>query len=517
MNPLDYSAASYVGTQIQTGATITTRRVALVADVVIVGTGPGGLTAAHVLAESGADVVMLEAGSFWPKGSFKRSQSWALRNLVQDNGTRVMMGNTHVPLMSGKGVGGGTLINSAISFRAPDRVLDEWVERSGVDLWSDRDALYTEVELAIGVTTTPEAIAGQNSMVARRGFEQMPGVRHGFMPRSAPGCVGCGTCNTGCPSGGKASSDLNWLPRALRAGARLYANTQVDEILMEGTRAVGVRGFARDPATGKLIAEVEVRADKVILAAGAVNTPQLLLRQSLGDSSGLVGRNLHVHPGSAIVAEFDEEVRIWRGATQGYFAFHPDEPDVLSETFSSSPDTFYAAVGEPGEQAHMLLRRLKHLGGAGCMIRDESSGRIKPGRGDLPPTISYSVSKTDRQKLTLGTQFVADMFFNAGARLVYPLLGGSEWFSDRNTCKRYIRSVENPADYMLYASHPMGTCQLGVDPETSVVRASDGRTHDHEGLYVLDASLHPTALGVNPQMTIMAQCLALSRRIAAAG
>ena len=123
------------------------------------------------------------------------------------------------------------------------------------------------------------------------------------------------------------------------------------------------------------------------------------------------------------MAEFDEEIRIWRGATQGYFAFHPDDPEILSETFSSSPETFYAAVGEPGEPAHMLLRRLKHFAGAGCLIRDRSSGQIRPGRANGTPSISYDLTADDRARLTLGTQFVADMFFNAGARFVYPMLG----------------------------------------------------------------------------------------------
>lgn len=513
-NALDYSAADYVGTQIHTAQVPHGRHLQLEADVVIVGTGPGGLTAAHVLAESGARVVMLEAGSFWPKGSFHRSQARALRDLVQDRGTRVMLGNTHVPLMSGRGVGGGTLINSAISFRAPDGVLDEWMAR-GLDYWADREALYAEVEEAIGVTVTPEAIAGNNSHVVRRGLARMPGVTHGFMPRSAPGCAGCGTCQTGCPSGGKASADLNWLPRALRAGAHVYANTEVEEILCRGARAVGLRGAMRDPQSGDLVASVEVRADRVVLAAGAVNTPLLLLRNGLANSSGLVGRNLHVQPGTAVVAEFDEEIRIWNGATQGYYAFHPEDPEVLVESFSASAETFFAAVGEPGAAAHRLLRRLKHFAGAGSLIRDASTGVIRPVDDGGPPSIRYDLIETDREKLVRGTQFVSTMFFNAGARLVRPLLGGARWFEERNACVNFIEGVRNPADFVLYASHPMGTCQLGEDPRRSVVRPQDGRTHDHEGLYVLDASLHPTALGVNPQMTIMAQCLALARRIVA--
>lgn len=510
MNALDYSAVDYVGTQIHTADTQPPGRIVRHADAVVIGTGPGGLSAARELARGGMKVVMLEAGSFWPRGSFERRQSWALRNLVQDNGPRIMMGNTPVPVVSGRGVGGGTLINSGICFRTPESVLDEWIERHGVGLWEDADRLYAEVETTIGVTVTSPGVAGNNSLVQRRGWQRL-GVRHGFMPRNAPGCVGCGTCQTGCPSGGKASADLNWLPDALRHGALVYADTRADEIVMDGSRAVGVRGTMIGKE-GEARAAVEIHADHVVLAAGAVNTPMMLLRQGLASSSGLVGRNLRVHPGGAIVAQFDEEIRIWSGATQGYYAHHPSEPEILAEAFSASPETFYTGVGEPGQAAHELLRALKHLGGCGFMIRDSSAGTIRR-ITDGPPLITYDVNEEDRRKMTVGAEFVSHMFFAAGATRVRPLLAGSTWFYDFSSCRAWIRSLQDPADYLLYASHPMGTCRIGDDPARSVVRARDGRTHDHEGLYVMDASLFPTALGVNPQMTIMAQSLALARQL----
>ena len=239
MNPLDYGAAAFLGKQIHTAETWGANDIKIDCDAVIVGAGPGGLTTAAILAEHGLDVVVLEGGNFWPKGTFKRQQSWALRNLYQDGGTRVMQGgNAFIPVASGRGVGGGTLVNSGISFRAPDWVLDEWSRDWGLD-YSDRDSLFEEVEAMIGVEYTKPEVAGANSAVAMRGFQKM-GVKHSFMPRNTPGCVGCGTCQTGCPSGGKASADLNWLPRALRKGARIHANCRVETIKMNGNRAVGV-------------------------------------------------------------------------------------------------------------------------------------------------------------------------------------------------------------------------------------------------------------------------------------
>lgn len=517
--PLDYSAAEQVGRLIQTADTLAPAEgtVRLDADAVIVGAGPGGLVTASVLAEQGLRVIVLEAGRFWPRGSFTRKQSWALDNLFQDRGQRVMTGNAIISLQSGRGVGGGTLVNSGISFRAPDRVLDEWVREHGAAHWEagSREALYAEVEATIGAAATRVAVAGVNSFIARRGFEAL-GVESAFMPRNTPGCVGCGTCQTGCPSGGKASADLNWLPRALRHGARLYADTRVEEVILQGTRAVGVRATMRKPDASAPIARFEIRAPRVILACGAINTATFLQKHRLATSSGMVGRNLHAHPGVGCLGLFREEVRVWTGATQGYYAHHPDDPEILAETFSVSPDIMVAQAGGVGMDAMQFLREMRNMAACGMLIRDHSSGVVRHVEGK-PPAISYHVLDSDRRKFTRGLKFIAQMFFAAGATAVRPMLGRA-WFMDSLAqAQDFIESVTDPMDMPLYASHPMGTCRMGNDPATSVARTTDGRTHDHEGLYITDSSLMPTALGVNPQMTIMAQSLALARQIARAG
>ena len=261
MNPIDFMAESLVGEQVLTHTHLSgPGTLTETYDVVIVGSGPGGLTSAAVLVEQGLSVLVVEAGSFWPRGSFKRNQSWALQHLYQDRGARVAFGNAFIPLMSGRGVGGGTIVNSGICFRAPDWVLDEWQRDQGMTHWDDRESLYDEVEKMIGVVPTAANIAGKNSEIARRGFSNMSGVEHDYMPRNAPGCVGCGTCQTGCPTGGKASADLNWLPRALKQGVKVHADSRVDKILMDGSRAIGVSGHIIDPDSREPKRAFEIKA-----------------------------------------------------------------------------------------------------------------------------------------------------------------------------------------------------------------------------------------------------------------
>ena len=268
----------------------------------------------------------------------------------------------------------------------------------------------------------------------------------------------------------------------------------------------------RAPSDKKSIVEIRAKAARVILAAGAVNTPLLLQKQGLANSSGMVGKNLHCHPGVGAIAMFEEDIMVWKGATQGFYGHHPEDPEILLETFSASPDIFVAQAGSVGAEAMQFIKDLRKIAACGLLIRDHSSGTVTYNEGSAP-SFSYTMLPSDQRKLTKGLLKIAEMFFAAGARSVKPMLAGGRFFRGQNEAFDFIRRATDPMGMQLYASHPMGTCRLGEDPGHNVVRPKDGRTHDVEGLYITDSSLFPTALGVNPQVTIMAQSLALAERM----
>ena len=159
-----------------------------------------------------------------------------------------------------------------------------------------------------------------------------------------------------------------------------------------------------------------------------------------------------------------------------------------------------------------FLRDFKKMAACGLLIRDRSCGEIVYHEGRAP-TFHYTLCDQDRMRITKGLIMVAQMFFAAGARSVKPLMGDARFMGSFQEARAFIDGVRDPASMQLYASHPMGTCRMSADARRGVVRPQDGRTHDVEGLYITDSSLFSSALGVNPQMTIMAQSLELSSRM----
>jgi choline dehydrogenase-like flavoprotein len=482
------------------------------ADVVIVGTGPGGAAAGRVLAERGLSVLLLEEGPPTPR--FRPNLGDTQRHHMQEGGTMVARGAQFIPIAAGRGVGGGSLINSAICFRTPDAVLEKWTAALGGDARYAPARLapvFDEIEALIGVGVTRDAVAGENNRLIVRGAAAL-GLPGGLVRRNAPGCVGCGICNYGCPSGGKASVDRNLLPMAVAAGAQIQADVKVDAIQVADGAVRGVAGDVIDPDTRAVVGRLTVRAPRVILAAGGIGTPRLLHHAGLAARLGpAVGQGLHIHPGNAIVAECDHDVRMWTGATQGAYFEHPDLPGVLPHTFNAPPETLLLLLGEVGMDAKAAMRRLPKLGGCVVMISDEGGGTVgatRDGRADL----TYTFADRDVARIKAGMVETARVMLAGGGRRVTAPVHRIGWHSSPESLATALQD-KVIRDFTLYASHPMASCRMGADPRTSVIGPS-GEAHAVAGLYLADSSVFPTSLGVNPQLTTMTLATAIARGMA---
>ncbi len=483
------------------------------ADVVIVGSGPGGSAAARALAEAGARVVVIEEGP--PKSRFRLNYAHTARYHMQEAGAMTARGDTYFPVAAGRGVGGGSLINSALCFRAPERVLQEWEQVLEDPAWGPASfhPIYDELAAILGIGPARPENAGENNRLIARGALAL-GYPGGLAPRNTPDCKGCGACNFGCPTNGKATVNLTLLPRAVDRGALIQADTKIEEVIVEKGRAVGVRGRAWDPDTGEAGGTVEVRARRVVLSAGAIGTPRLLWSCGLAAGLGRVGEELHIHPGGAVLGICDEPIYLWRGATQGAWFEVPDEPGSLPHAFTAPPEVVLAALGYIGPRLEEGLRVLPHLCGVISLLSDTGAGQVRAhadGRAD----VSYKLHPLDLARAKTSMRTVARVLLAGGAKkILAPVRGVGVHESAESFAAALAQTTWQ--DFSMYTAHPMSTCRIGLDAAQSPV-GPDGQFHKLPGLFVADASVFPTSLGVNPQYTTMAAATLIARKMVATG
>jgi choline dehydrogenase-like flavoprotein len=372
--------------------------------------------------------------------------------------------------------------------------------------------LYDEVSARIGVGLTRPEISGENNDIIVRGIRAL-GLEGGLAPRSTPGCVGCGVCYFGCPSRGKASTDLTFLADAIDLGATIQAEVKVEQVLREGDRVTGVQATAIHPETGERGGLLTVKARAVVLSAGAIGTPRLLWHTGLGETLGPhTGEHLQVHPGSTVISRCDHEVHMWKGATQGAYFHHPDLPGVLPHTFNAPPEAALLAAGFVGDKWQEGLALLPYLCGMLLMVSDKGEGSVRSfpdGRANM----TYTFADEDVTRIKKGLVEVARVLQAGGARELWvPVHGVGRCETPEQLGERLQdRTIK---DFTLYAAHPMGTCRMGRDISTGVVD-KNGRAFGIQNLWIADASLFPSSLGVNPQLSTMALGTHVGRRLAA--
>lgn len=483
------------------------------ADVVIVGAGAGGAACAHELASRGLSVAVLEEGHRWLPHQYPASYGWALNHIYADKGSRIVEGDSMYPMPAGRGVGGSTLINSAICYRAPEHVLDQWADDLGLEALrpAAMKPLYEQVERVIGVNQAFAQQARANNLFMKRGAEKL-GMDGAFIWRNAPGCIGCGVCHLGCPSGGKGSVDRNFVPMAEAKGARIYADCKVSKIAIERGRARGVEAVVRDVETDQQVGTLKVRARAVVLSAGSVGTPLLLLKQEVANGSDQVGRNLEIHPAVGTYGFVDEAINSWDGVPQAYAVFLDRKEGILLQAYNANPEIFFSSLPWSGPEGMKQLRRMKNLAMCGAIVSDRPSGRVAVGRNGKAK-ITYQLGDLERKKLLRALRAIVQVLFAAGASEVFPGIGiGDVWARTEAEAIALLHDDVPERELHVYASHPMGTCRMGRDRRSSVV-GPDGQAHELPGLYIADASVFPSSLGVNPQLTVMALGMLIGRGI----
>jgi choline dehydrogenase-like flavoprotein len=483
-------------------------------DAAVIGSGAGGAVVAARLAEAGLSVAVIEEGPPVESHSdFAGPMFDRFSRFCRDNATTQVWGSPPIPLPLGRVVGGTTVVNSGTCFRAPDHVLDRWRSEFGVE-GADHASLgpyYAETEEFLSVRPVPWDLLGPNGAAAHKGATAL-GYSGGPLLRNIADCHGCGQCAFGCPTDAKQAMHISYLPRAVAAGATIYARCRADRVLEEGGRATGVAATLLGPderSKGK----VTFAARHVVVAAGAIHTPGLLSGSGIPDPAGCVGRNLRIHPATGVGGIFEAESQIWKGTLQSYyidefFSSH----ELMFEATHTVPSVGAGSIPGIGATAMEELSNFGSVATLGFYVSDTSRGRVRRLRnGDALAT--YRLNALDTRRMALGISIAAEVLLAAGATRVYPGLPGLDTVSASQDLEQLRERAVRPGHLKLTAFHPMGTVRMGCDPERSAVDSFGGH-HVVRDLWVADASTFPTCVGVNPQMTIMAFALRTADRIA---
>ena len=501
------------------------RDIVLDCDACVAGSGAGGSVVAAELAAAGLDVIVLEAGSDWQSEQFDQREEPGTRELFLDGGTTATR-DLGLSIFAGASIGGGTTVNWQTSLRTPDDVRAEWAEKSGCSHFASEsftrslDAVWERLSVGTG-----ESTANANNLVLRDGCTAL-GYDWSVTPRNSRDCdlAQCGYCIYGCRHGGKQTAGATYLADAQRSGnARVIARCRADRVTIENGRVTGVSATATR-SDGKT-SWVTVRASRVIAACGSIHTAALLLRS--GVRSKHLGRNLHLHPTTAVGAVFDHRIEAWSGAPQtvvcNEFAGLQGGYGFRVETAPGHPGLIALATPWLGARSHRReMQNASFRALLIALVRDRSTGVVTIDRTGRP-VIDYRPGQGETAMIRRGIAETARILHAAGAKGVQTIhtvpLGvgdcssASRSFADIDAlCAAIMESRVSDNHLGLFSAHQMGTCRMGRDARSAVCDER-GEVFGVRGLFIGDASAFPGSSGVNPMVTIMAMAHHTARRI----
>ncbi len=463
-----------------------------------IGSGPGTSVVASYLAKTGRNIVILEEGPMRDTDSFGKYLSTdVFGRMYRTLGGYPVAGGPGTPpmvLLVARCKGGGTVVNGAVCYRTSEEVIAAWRDEVGLDMMA-REVWggYARAEARIGVTSMGH-LHSDAVLKVKAAAEKLGWASHDVR-RNTPGCVGASHCLTGCVHNAKQSMLLTYLKDAEADGAVVYSDTRVHTLAGDFGHVKHVRGVR----AGK---PFEIRAERVFLGAGALFSPFLLMKSGIRHLRS-IGRHLTIHPSTRAYFLYDEPVHAYEGAFQSFAIHQFRNEGIHIISLFPPPNAFAASLPAMGRELREMLTRIPYMGIMGGLISDESEGRVHA----LPfldaPLITYHMNKRDKQKLLRTIRLLGELGFAAGAREIYLPFNWRPPVKTQAELDAMLESRIAPHDFEITAQHPMGTCRMGYDEDLSVVR-EDGLVHGFDNLHVIDGSIVPTSIGVNPMLTILA-------------
>jgi choline dehydrogenase-like flavoprotein len=478
----------------------------LEADVVVVGSGAGGGTIAGTLAKQGLKVLVVEQGGYYNEADFAQLELKAYQEMYWRGGP-TPTGDMNVTILAGATLGGGTVINWTNSLKTKPHVREQWAREHGLEGVDgpDFDRHLDAVCRRLGVNDQCSDF-NKTHQKMRDGAEALGWSYKTILRNTDPAKYDpatAGYIGFGDVTGSKQSVQKTYLQDAVDHGADILVGTFVERVLVENGRAAGVTGVGPN-------GPVTIRAPRVVVAAGALESPGVLLRSGIGGPAA--GDYLRLHPAWAFLGSYGEDMEGWWGTPQSglvdEFANVEDGYGFLIESSQYAPGLAGSALPFKGAADHkQQMSEFRNGGSFIALVRDHGHGRVTiDANGQTVPWYSMT-DEIDVRNYQRANEALIRLYEVSGAHTISPLAPTPLRWRRGDDLEAFIERAKalppRAGGIQLFAAHQMGSCRMGNDPQTSVANPY-GELHDTPGVWIGDASAFPTPSGTNPMISIMA-------------
>ena len=476
-------------------------------DVVVIGSGCGGGVVASQLSAAGYSVLILDKASYTHTSEYSLTEMKSFESFYE-RGALLGTEDGAIQIVAGTSWGGGSTVNWSASLELPQVARKEWAEKFGLPYFSSaeyqKDINAVQKRLGISTDHLTHNVPNQKLL---DGCEKL-GIKAEKIPQNTGGHEhSCGYCTYGCPYGEKQSSLLTWIKDASRDGCHLIQSAVALKIHHSNGVVKGVRVRVDDTHN------LYVKAKRVVVSCGAINSPPLLLRSEIDNPN--IGKNLRLHPVVTVGAVFKEKTAPHNGSIMTVISNHHansrgDGYGCRYEVAASHPSLFSVVGGWTGSlQAKKNLLSFPHSSNVIVLTRDKDSvGSVKLDR-EGNAQVEFQIGSEDAKSMTESLVDGIRILLAAGAVRVSTAQNGSLVFEcthdsyektiESSEFKDYLKAVRNAGvvqtKALCFSAHQMGTNRMGPDSKTSVVKPT-GESWDVKGLYIADSSVFPTASGV---------------------